>query len=64
MYAQSLSIFKIYALHVAKWENVSELDPLCPACLSEPLCLMSVYKLVSVGGETAAVKSEASQDLV
>lgn len=63
MYAQSLSIFKIYALHVAKWETFQSWIQ-CPACLSEPLCLMSVYKLVSVGGETAAVKSEASQDLV
>lgn len=44
--------------------NVSDSGPLWPAYLSEHLCLKCVYKLVSVRWETAAVKSETSQDWV
>lgn len=58
-----------FAQNLFKFENChfardKDMGPLCPARHSEPLGLMSVYKLVSVGGETAADKSGfASQDL-
>lgn len=56
-------VLQVWKLSLCMWQNGKDLGPVWPACHPELLCLMFVYKLVSVGGETAADKSEVSQDL-